>query len=146
MQIANLIVLTSLLVVTTSGWRIQTIDDLLRQRSKCVRILDLQENADVSNGQMGLLDFPDDGSAKCMVKCIMNRMGLFNEKRGAHVGRLVRQMKFASSSSTKEIRDEIQSCADRDLEQEDGCDRAYALYQCIQNSNLLQLKSPEPEY
>lgn len=98
---------------------------------------DLQE-------EFGLFDFPDQDSAKCVIKCIMNRMGLFNDKRGPHVGRLVRQMKFASVSSTKEIRGEILNCAYQDMEMdpEDVCERAYALYQCIQNSNLLLMKSP----
>lgn len=72
-------------------------------------------------------------------------MGLFNDKRGPNVGRLVRQMKFASVSSTKEIRGEILNCAYQDMEMDpqDVCERAYALYQCIQSSNLLLMKSPE---
>ncbi|EAT42724.1 AAEL005770-PA [Aedes aegypti] len=142
MQIECIIVLTSLIAAASAGWRLQTVDDLLRNRNKCVKILNMQDDL---QEEFGLFDFPDQDSAKCVFKCIMNRMGLFSDKRGPHVGRLVKQMKFASMSSTKAIRDEILNCAYQDMEMdpEDVCDRAYALYQCIQNSNLLQLKSPE---
>lgn len=135
--------ITSLIAVATASWRIQTIDDLVRNRNKCIKMLQLEEKVDE---ELGPFDFVDHDAAKCMVKCIMNRMGLFNDKRGPHVGRLVRQMKFASASSTKEIRAEIVNCAYQDMEMDpdDKCDRAYALYQCIQNSNLLLLKSPPP--
>lgn len=145
MQIECIIVLTSLIAATTAGWRIQTVDDLLRTRNKCVKILDLEKvDAEHSMEELGLFDVSDVESAKCVIRCIMNRMGLFNDKRGPHVGRLVRQMKFASSSSTKDIRQEVVNCANQDTEMnpEERCERAYALYQCIQNSNLLQLRSP----
>ncbi|KXJ82476.1 hypothetical protein RP20_CCG013211 [Aedes albopictus] len=141
MQIEWIIVLTSLIAAASAGWRLQTVDDLLRNRNKCIKILNMQDDL---QEEYGLFDFPDQDSAKCVIKCIMNRMGLFNDKRGPHVGRLVRQMKFASVSSTKEIRGEILNCAYQDMEMdpEDVCERAYALYQCIQNSNLLLMKSP----
>lgn len=114
----------------------------MRNRNKCVKILDMQVDL---QEDYGLFDFPDRDTAKCVIKCIMNRMGLFNDKRGPHVGRLVRQMKYASVSTTKEIRGEILNCAYQDMEMdpEDVCERAYSLYQCIQNSNLLLMKSPE---
>lgn len=126
----------------TAGWRIQTVDDLLRNRNKCVKILELEDAFEEEFE--GLFEFSNLDSAKCMIKCIMNRMGLFNDKRGPHVGRLVKQMKFASASSTKDIRSEIVNCVNQNttIDPEARCERAYALYQCIQNSNLIQLQSP----
>ncbi|XP_058443198.1 general odorant-binding protein 99a-like [Malaya genurostris] len=139
-----LLVATGLFATVTADWRIQTVDDLLRNRNKCIKILNLDDGL---SEDFGFFDFVEQDQAKCMIKCIMNRMGLFNDKRGPHVGRLVRQMKFASLSSTKDIRNEIMNCVYQDMEMNptDGCERAYALYQCIQSSNLLLMRSPDAE-
>ncbi|XP_058825081.1 general odorant-binding protein 99a-like [Topomyia yanbarensis] len=133
---------TGLFATAAADWRIQTVDDLLRNRNKCIKILDLEDGL---SEDFGLFDFVDQDQAKCVVKCIMNRMGLFNDKRGPHVARLVRQMKFASVSSAKDIRNEIMNCVYKDMEMNpaEGCERAYALYQCIQSSNLLLLSPTE---
>ncbi|XP_055616054.1 general odorant-binding protein 99a-like [Toxorhynchites rutilus septentrionalis] len=140
MQVECIIVLTILVALASAGWRIQTVDDLLRNRHKCVKILNLENTL---KDEFELFDFPEETSARCVIKCILNRLGLFSDKRGPHIGRLVKQMKYASVSSTKEIKREVQACAYTRMEQEDGCERAYALYQCIQNSNLRLLQSPD---
>ncbi|XP_055542363.1 general odorant-binding protein 99a-like [Wyeomyia smithii] len=142
MQIECILLMTVLIAGVTASWRIQTVDDLLRNRNKCIKILDI---GDGLAEEFGFFDFADQDQAKCVIKCIMNRMGLFNDKRGPHVGRLLKQMKFASLSSTKEIREEILQCVYQDMEMDpqEGCERAYALYQCIQNSNLMLMKAPD---
>uniref|UniRef100_A0A240PNH4 Odorant-binding protein 9 n=1 Tax=Anopheles epiroticus TaxID=199890 RepID=A0A240PNH4_9DIPT len=121
--------------VMSAEFVVQTRDDLLKYRAECVQSLGV---SDELVEKYKSWDFPEDDTTQCYIKCIFNKMQLFDDTTGPIVDNLVVQL--AHGRDADEVRAEIVKCAGSNT---DGnvCHWAFRGFQCFQKNNLSLIKA-----
>uniref|UniRef100_A0A182KHK4 Odorant-binding protein 9 n=1 Tax=Anopheles christyi TaxID=43041 RepID=A0A182KHK4_9DIPT len=114
---------------------VQTREDLLKYRAECVQSLSV---SDELVEKYKSWNFPEDDTTQCYIKCIFNKMQLFDDANGPIVDNLVVQL--AHGRDVDEVRAEIVKCAGSNT---DGnvCHWAFRGFQCFQKNNLSLIKA-----
>lgn len=79
-------------------------------------------------------NFSNDEKTQCYIKCIFGKMGLFDEKDGFDIERLVKQLGQGKNETV--IRPEIVKCADKNQQKTDACQWAYRGFDCFKKAHL----------
>ncbi|XP_053687879.1 general odorant-binding protein 99a-like [Sabethes cyaneus] len=124
-----------LLAVASAEFTVQTSEDLHRYRNECVTALSVPED---HVAKFKKWQFPEDDTTQCYIKCIFNKMQLFDDTDGPLVDNLVQQL--AHGRDADEIRAEIVKCVDKNT---DGntCHWAFRGFKCFQQNNLSLIKA-----
>ncbi|XP_052862705.1 general odorant-binding protein 99a-like isoform X1 [Anopheles cruzii] len=123
------------LVQVSAEFVVQTRDDLLKYRGECVKSLGV---SDELVEKYKSWNFPEDDTTQCYIKCIFNKMQLFDDTNGPNVENLVQQL--AHGRDAEEVRGEINKCTGSNT---DGniCHWAFRGFQCFQKNNLSLIKA-----
>lgn len=112
-------------------WKIQTQENLVSYRPECASSLSIPDN--VVN-EYKKWNFPDDEKTRCYIRCIFEKMGLFEEATGFNVDRLVKQL--GQGRNETQIRPEVEKCADKNPAKDNACVWAYRGFNCFKAAHL----------
>lgn len=118
-------------VYAADEWKIQTQENLVSYRPECVSSLSIGE--DLVN-EYKKFNFPNDDKTQCYINCIFKKMGLFDEKEGFNVERLVKQLGQGKNETV--IRQEVVKCADKNPNKSSACNWAYRGFLCFKTAHL----------
>ncbi|XP_055632156.1 general odorant-binding protein 99a-like [Toxorhynchites rutilus septentrionalis] len=125
----------ALIVAVSADFTVQTREDLLRYRSECASSLNIPEETVEKYKKW---EFPEEDSTKCYIKCVFNKMHLFDDTTGPNVDNLVQQL--AHGRDADEVRAEVVKCVDKNTD-DNACHWAFRGFKCFQKNNLQLIKS-----
>ncbi|XP_055523673.1 general odorant-binding protein 99b-like [Wyeomyia smithii] len=81
------------------------------------------------------IDFPDDPTTKCVLRCMALTLGVYDDKNGIHMGNtwLMFRGERTSPADEKEFAEQHYRCIERNLNRvarRDYCGRVYGTYLC----------------
>lgn len=112
-------------------WHIQTQENLVSYRPECASSLSISDEAVAEYKKW---NFPDDEKTRCYIRCIFNKMGLFEDATGFYVDRLVKQL--GQNREEAEVRTEVLKCADKNPGKDDACIWAFRGFNCFKAAHL----------
>ena len=112
-------------------WKIQTHDDLIKYRGECVAALSITEEA-VSQYKKWV--FNDDEKTRSYIKCVFNKMGLFEDQSGFNIEHLVKQL--GQNRDAVETRTEVVKCSDKKVATDDAATWAFKGFKCFRAAHL----------
>lgn len=68
------------------------------------------------------------------MRCILNKMGLFDDTTGFNIDHLVKQL--GQNRNEAEVRTEVAKCADKNPNKDDNCVWAFRGFQCFKQAHL----------
>ncbi|KAL1397319.1 hypothetical protein pipiens_009855 [Culex pipiens pipiens] len=125
----------ALIAVAAADFTVKTTDDLQTYRSECVSSLSISDELVAKYRKW---DFPEDDTTQCYIKCIFNKMELFDDNNGPIVDNLVLQL--AHGRDADEVRAEILKCVDKNTD-DNSCHWAFRGFKCFQTNNLQLIKA-----
>nr|6NBN_A Chain A, AAEL005772-PA [Aedes aegypti]6OG0_A Chain A, AAEL005772-PA [Aedes aegypti]6OGH_A Chain A, AAEL005772-PA [Aedes aegypti]6OII_A Chain A, AAEL005772-PA [Aedes aegypti]6OII_B Chain B, AAEL005772-PA [Aedes aegypti]6OMW_A Chain A, AAEL005772-PA [Aedes aegypti]6OMW_B Chain B, AAEL005772-PA [Aedes aegypti]6OMW_C Chain C, AAEL005772-PA [Aedes aegypti]6OMW_D Chain D, AAEL005772-PA [Aedes aegypti]6OMW_E Chain E, AAEL005772-PA [Aedes aegypti]6OMW_F Chain F, AAEL005772-PA [Aedes aegypti]6 len=114
---------------------VSTTEDLQRYRTECVSSLNIP--ADYVE-KFKKWEFPEDDTTMCYIKCVFNKMQLFDDTEGPLVDNLVHQL--AHGRDAEEVRTEVLKCVDKNTDN-NACHWAFRGFKCFQKNNLSLIKA-----
>lgn len=123
-------------VFAAAEWKIQTAENIAAYRPVCATSLNIPED---KVNEYKKFNFPNDEKTQCYIKCIFEKMGLFDEKEGFNVEHLVKQLGQGKNETA--IRPEIVKCADKNTQKTNACQWAYRGFDCFKKANLELVKA-----
>lgn len=108
-------------------WEVQTEEDFAAYRPDCVRMLHVPVEK-VNEYKMN--NFPNDKKTQCYVKCMLEKLGVFDDREGFYVDRLVAQLEKDRKRGI-DTKAEIEKCADENPQKTGPCEWAYRVFHCI---------------
>ncbi|XP_062534215.1 general odorant-binding protein 99a-like [Armigeres subalbatus] len=130
-----LIAVFALIAVVAADFKVSTSEDLLQYRTECVSALNVPAEY---VEKFKKWEFPEDDTTKCYIKCVFNKMQLFEDTEGPLVDNLVQQL--AHGRDADEVRTEVLKCVDKNTDN-NACHWAYRGFQCFQKNNLSLIKA-----
>lgn len=117
--------------IANADWNVQTQDDFDGYRSECILSLQIPED-NVNEYKMD--NFPNDERTQCYVKCMLDKLGLFDDRYGFNVERLVTQL--GQERRGIDTKNDIEKCADKNSQLTDVCEWAYRGFYCIRQAKI----------
>lgn len=117
--------------MATAEWKIQTVENLNTYRPECATSLQIPED---KVNEYKKWNFSNDEKTQCYIKCIFGKMGLFDEKEGFNVERLVKQLGQGKNETV--IRPEVIKCADKNTQKTNTCAWAFRGFDCFKKAHL----------
>lgn len=118
-------------VFAAEEWTIQTQENLNSYRPECVTSLGISEEL---VNEYKKFNFSNDEKTQCYINCIFKKMGLFDEKDGFNIDRLVKQLSQGKNETV--IRPEVVKCADKNPNKTNACSWAYRGFTCFKTAHL----------
>lgn len=117
-------------------WKIQTAENIAAYRPECATSLSIPEDK-VNEYKKWI--FSNDEKTQCYIKCIFEKMGLFDEKNGFNIENSVKQLGQGKNETT--VRPEVVKCADKNTQNSNACEWAYRGFDCFKKANLQLAKA-----
>ncbi|XP_037911144.1 general odorant-binding protein 99a-like [Hermetia illucens] len=130
------LVLLAVIGVAAATYTIKTHDDLIKTRGLCVKELNVPDNY---VEKFKKWDFQDDETTRCYIKCVLNKMELFDTANGFNVENLVEQL--GQNKDKTEVRTEVTKCSDKNEQKSDDCTWAYRGFKCFLSKHLQLVQS-----
>ncbi|KXJ69324.1 general odorant-binding protein 99a [Aedes albopictus] len=125
----------AVIAVAAADFTVSTTEDLQRFRNECVSSLSVP--ADYVE-KFKKWEFPEDDTTMCYIKCVFNKMQLFDDTEGPLVDNLVLQL--AHGRDGEEVRTEVMKCVDKNTDN-NACHWAFRGFKCFQKNNLSLIKA-----
>ncbi|XP_065089082.1 general odorant-binding protein 99a-like [Ochlerotatus camptorhynchus] len=125
----------ALIAVAAAEFTVSTTEDLQRFRTECVTSLNVPAE---SVEKFKKWEFPEDDMTMCYIKCVFNKMQLFDDTEGPLVDNLVQQL--AHGRDAEEVRTEVLKCVDKNTD-DNTCHWAFRGFKCFQKNNLSLIKA-----
>lgn len=104
---------------------------MVKYRPECASSLSISEDA---VNEYKKWNFPDDEKTRCYIRCIFNKMGLFDDASGFNIDHLVKQL--GQNRDEAETRTEVVKCADKNPNKDDNCVWAFRGFKCFKEAHL----------
>lgn len=108
--------------MNSAEWNVPTAEDVKRFSSGCK--ISLQIMKDLAE-KYEKHDYPNDMKTKCYIKCMLEKLGTFDDTNGVNVEH--------TRKVSKNPRARVERCVLNRMESENACSWAYRIFECLSN-------------
>ncbi|XP_034485601.1 LOW QUALITY PROTEIN: uncharacterized protein LOC117790301 [Drosophila innubila] len=120
-------VLCCFMLQVTAKFQIRTHDDAVEAHEECR--VDNQVPDDIYEKFLNY-EFPEHRHTKCYVKCFVEKMGLFADRKGFLENAMITQFTYNNFKNAEKVRHGLEKCIDHNEAESDVCTWAHRVFSC----------------
>ncbi|KAM7360132.1 general odorant-binding protein 99a-like [Cochliomyia hominivorax] len=115
------------LTLVSAKFQIRSSEDALQAHAECREEYNIPDEI---YEQYTNYEFPDHKRTKCYVKCWVEKMGLFKERKGYDEEAIVAQFTHEHPNFLGNVRHGLEKCIDHNEAESDVCTFAHRVFSC----------------